>query len=303
MTLPETPSQTNELLAGYSIEVIPRMLERIDSLADLLPPGCLVYVAHVDGTPFEDVLRTTRRVHSEGFHAMPHIPARLIPDAQSLMRWVGRYREEAGAIGALVLAGGQARPRGPYVSSMELLESGVFDRFGYQQVHLAAHPEGNRDIDPDGSTVSADLALDWKQQFATRTDARLALVTQFGFDPQVLLNWCVRIAHRGITLPVHAGIAGPARLQTLIKYALACGVGPSLQVLQRRARDLSRLLLPHEPTQYLRELEQARREGRAGSLSQVHVFALGGLPQAACWFNAAMGLEPLARRREAPCPG
>ena len=46
----------------------------------------------------------------------------------------------------------------------------------------------------------------------------------------------------GIDLPVRIGAAGPAKLQTMIRFAIACGVGPSLRVLQRRARDLTRLV-------------------------------------------------------------
>ena len=47
----------------------------------------------------------------------------------------------------------------------------------------------------------------------------------------------------GITLPIHIGVAGPAKLQTLIKFAVACGVGPSLRVLQKRAMDVTKLVL------------------------------------------------------------
>ncbi len=54
-----------------------------------------------------------------------------------------------------------------------------------------------------------------------------------------------RLQAEGVKLPVHIGIAGPAKLQTLIKFAIACGVGPSLRVLQKRAMDVTKLLLPY----------------------------------------------------------
>lgn len=286
----------------YSIEVLPKALEKIDSLRDLLPSQTRVYIAHVEGTPFEAMLGTARRLVDEGFAAMPHIPARLVADAQTLVRWVGRYREEAGVTQALVLAGGLPSASGAYTSSMQLLESGVFDRFGFRHLHLAGHPEGNKDIDPDGSTALADQALLWKQDFASRTDAQLALVTQFGFDPASTIRWAERIAALGVSLPIHVGIAGPAKLQTLIRYGITCGVGPSLKVLQKRARDFTKLLLPYEPTDYLSALQAHRQRHPASHLAQVHVFALGGIAPAAQWFNRALGLQPAHHAGVDLCP-
>ena len=74
-----------------------------------------------------------------------------------------------------------------------------------------------------------------------------------------VVDWADRLAAEGFTLPIHLGIAGPAKLQTLIKFAIACGVGPSLKVLQKRAMDVSKLLLPYEPNEVLAELAAHRQ--------------------------------------------
>ena len=52
------------------------------------------------------MVATARRLTEEGFVAMPHVPARLVPDAATLDCWLRRYRDEAGVAEALVLAGG-----------------------------------------------------------------------------------------------------------------------------------------------------------------------------------------------------
>jgi methylenetetrahydrofolate reductase (NADPH) len=281
-------------LCAYSIEVTPRQAQRISSFRAWLPIGTRVYVPHIEGHAFDDVLATAKRLVDEGYEAMPHLPARLIPDAESLTRWVGRYREEAGVRQALVLGGGVALPLGPFHSAGQLLDSGVFDRFGFGRLHLAAHPEGNRDIDPDGSTRMADAALISKQAFALRTDAQIALVTQFGFDLKAVIRWADRIQGLGVDLPVHVGLSGPARLPTLIKYGLSCGVGPSLKVIQRRARDFTRLLLPYEPDEMMAQLLTHRAERPSTLLRHLHVFSLGGFESAASWFNQQLGLQTAA---------
>jgi len=166
---------------------------------------------------------------------------------------------------------------------MQLLETGLFDRAGFTRLHVAGHPEGSRDIDPDGSDRNVMDALRWKQAFSERTDAAMALTTQFVFEAAPVLAWAEAIRAAGIALPVHVGIAGPAKLQTLIRFAIACGVGPSLKVLQKRAMDVTRLLLPYEPTAILADLATDAAEHAHGPIEQIHLFPLGGIQAAAEW--------------------
>lgn len=273
-------------LTGWSIEVMPRTAEKVPDFRAILPPGTRVYVAHIDGTEIADMHATAKRLVAEGFPVMPHIPARSVPSEAALRDWIAGYRD-MGIDQALVLAGGRPDPAGPFHSSMQLLESCAFD--GFRRMHVAGHPEGNRDIDPDGSDRAVMEALRWKQAFADRTDAEIAIATQFCFDAAPVIAWVDRLAAEGIRLPVHIGIAGPAKLQTLIKFALACGVGPSLSVLQKRAMDVTKLLLPYEPDEIVAALAAHKAAHPDFGIEQVHIFPLGGIGTAATWANARTG--------------
>jgi methylenetetrahydrofolate reductase (NADPH) len=268
-------------LAGFSIEVMPRTAAKIPDFRALLPAGTRVYIAHIEGTPIADMVATAARLRAEGFEPMPHFPARIIADRAELMDWVARYRGEAGVKQALVLAGNPARQRGAFHSSMQLLDSGAFD--GFERLHVAGHPEGNKDIDPDGSDRNVMEALRWKRAFAERTDAKVALVTQFCFEAEPVIAWADRLAAEGIDLPIHIGVAGPTKLQTLIKFAIACGVGPSLRVLQRRAMDVTRLLVPFEPDEFLTALARHKAAHPGFAIEAVHLFPLGGIAPTAEW--------------------
>ncbi len=268
-------------LQGFSIEVMPRTAEKIDDFRALLPAGTRVYIAHIDGTPIDDMVATAARLRAEGFEPMPHFPARIIADRATLADWVSRYRGEADVRQALLLAGGVAKPKGDFHCSMQLLESGAFD--GFDRLHVAGHPEGNRDIDPDGSDRMVMEALRWKQAFAERTDAKMALATQFCFDAKPVIAWAERLRAEGIALPIHIGVAGPAKLQTLIKFAIACGVGPSLKVLQKRALDVSKLLLPFEPDAFVGALAAQKAADPGFGIEAVHLFPLGGIRATADW--------------------
>ena len=281
-------------IAGYSIEVMPRTAAKIESFAELLPPGTRVYIANIEGTPFDDMVATARRIRSEGFAVMPHFPARLIADAAMLETWLKRYRDEAGVDEALVLGGGVSTPAGDLDNSMQLLETGLFDRYGFKRLHVAGHPEGNRDIDRDGSTRIVDEALKWKQAFSERTDAEMAITTQFFFDAAPVIAWAERLDAMGVGLPVHVGIAGPAKLQTMIKFAMACGVGPSVRVLKKRALDVSKLLVPYVPNEVLAALAAYRAANPASAIEQIHFFPLGGIKACVDWAQAKTAAAALA---------
>ena len=275
--------EVEAFLQGYSIEVMPRTAEKIPSFRDLLPLGTRVYIAHIEGTPIEDMVATAKRIAAEGYAVMPHFPARIIKDKDVLGDWIARYQGEANVTQALILAGGVTKPQGNFNSSMELLESGLFDKAGFTRLHVAGHPEGNKDIDPDGTNLNVDAALQWKQKFSERSDAEMALATQFAFEAGPIIEWANAIKAAGVDIPIHIGIAGPAKLQTLIKFAIACGVGASLKVLQKRAMDVTKLLLPYEPTDVITQLAAHKAKNPDFNISHVHFFPLGGIKTNANW--------------------
>lgn len=275
------PSDMEAFLKGFSIEVMPRTAEKVESFRDILPAGTRVYIAHIDGTPIEDMVATAKLLNAEGYPVMPHFPARIIKDKATLIDWVARYKGEADVKQGLILAGGVPQPVGDFHTSMQLLESGAFD--GFERLHVAGHPEGNKDIDPDGSDKMVMEAARWKSAFAERTDAKMAMATQFCFEADPVIAWVDRLQAEGIKLPVHIGVAGPAKLQTLIKFAIACGVGPSLRVLQKRAMDVTKLLLPYEPTEFVGALAAHKAKNPDFGIESVHFFPLGGIKTNATW--------------------
>ena len=281
-TSPVIP-EVEAFLRDYSIEVMPRTAEKVENFRDLLPEGTRVYIAHIEGTPIEDMVATAKRLAADGYPVMPHFPARIIKDAATLENWIAMYQGEAGVEQALLLAGGVAQPHGEFESSMQLMETGLFDKAGFKRLHVAGHPEGNKDIDPDGSMKAVTEALHWKQDFSNRTDAEMAIATQFAFEAAPIIKWADSLKEAGIALPIHIGIAGPAKLQTLIKFAIACGVGPSLKVLQKRAKDVSKLLLPFEPTDVIGDLAAHKAANPDFNITNVHFFPLGGIKTNANW--------------------
>jgi methylenetetrahydrofolate reductase (NADPH) len=296
---PNVSAALSQFIDGYSIELMPRTAEKIDVFRAILPEGTRVYVAHIEGTPIEDMVATAKRIAGEGFPVMPHFPARIIADEKVLDDWIARYQGEAGVDQALLLAGGVDKPHGKFHCSMQLMETELFDKAGFKRLHVAGHPEGNKDIDPDGSDKNVLEALRWKKAFSQRTDAKMALATQFCFESKPVIAWVDRLQREGIDLPIHIGVAGPAKLQTMIKFAMTCGVGPSLRVLQRRAMDVAKLVLPFTPEEILTELAIHKASNPDFGITQVHFFPLGGINKTAEFTNEFGTARPTSRAASA----
>ena len=272
-----------DFISGYSIEVIPKTVAKTESFGDILPKSTRVYLAHLQDADITEMVAAAKRLNDEGFTVMPHIPARVIKNKAMLGDWLSMYQNEAGVDEALLIAGGSPKPIGDYDSSIKLIESGLFDLAGFKRLHIAGHPEGNKDIDPDGEIKNVSEALSWKQEFSKRTDAEMAIATQFCFDANVVKKWMDDIKDDGIDIPIHIGIAGPAKLQTILKFSIECGIGSSMKILTKRAKDITKLLLPYEPTQVLKELAEYKAKDPKFNIEQVHFFPFGGVKQTSDW--------------------
>lgn len=281
---PRAASPLPAFLQGASIEVMPRSAAGVPDFRDHLPAGTQVFVAHIDGTAPADMQATVARLAREGFAPVPHIPARIVPSRAILADWVAAYRD-AGATSALLLGGGLSAPKGEFADSMQMLDTGLFGDF--DRLFIAGHPEGNRDIDPAGGDAQVMAALRWKADFAARTDAAMEIVTQFCFESKPVIEWAARLRAAGVDLPIRIGVAGPAKLQTMLKFAIMCGVGPSLRVLQRRARDVTKLVKPYAPDDFVTALARHQADNPDFAIHAAHLFPLGGITASTDWLARA----------------
>ncbi|MBP0440764.1 methylenetetrahydrofolate reductase [Tianweitania sediminis] len=269
-----------------SIEVAPKQAIESADLPGLLPAGTRVYITDIGTDPADVLTAAARRVHDLGYKPVPHFASRRLTTRAALEDRVKRATSEAGVTDVLVIGGGLDAPAGEFTSTMDVLNTGVFERHGITAMGVAGHPEGS----PDFSEHTAIEALREKQAFARRSGIDVRIVTQFGFDADRFADWAEGLKNNGIDLPVHIGVAGPAKIPTLIKYAAMCGVGNSIQFLKKNAMSLTALAVGHSPEEIVSPLE--RRAARPQSpISHIHVFPFGGLKKSAEWLAERGSLD------------
>jgi len=279
------------MMRQTTLEVTPGGAAKVADFSSMVRSGCTIYVTFLPGSDFADTLTTVRRLKSEGYNPVPHFAARSIVSATVLEENLAALQGEMGITEGLLIGGGVDKPLGEFSSSIKVLRTGLFEKYGFTKLGLAGHPEGSPDI-PEADCAAA---IQEKNNYARDSDMRLYLATQFVFEAAPILAWEKRIRQQGNTLPVYVGIPGLATIKTLLRHAQHCGVGPSMRMLTRNPMDMLKLTLKDsflgqyvnapssEPSELLRDLIRGIHADPDCLIQQCHLYPLGGLKKSAAW--------------------
>ena len=105
------------------------------------------------------------------------------------------------------------------------------------------------------------------------------LVTQFGFDIEQIISWAKSLSSNGIDLPIHIGVAGPAKLSKLIKYSIDCGIGPSLKILESNFSNINEMITTYSPNDFLNDLIEKTQLERVMNIENIHFYPFGGIKE------------------------
>ncbi len=268
------------LLAGCSIELLPAPGLDLAPLRSALAPGSRVFLAFAARTQPSVLVETAQRVGALGLVPVPHLPARRFADARSFAGLLEALAS-CGVREALVIAGDPARAAGPYASALALMETGLFQAMGFGRLFVAGHPEGH----PRVAVPELERALRAKCEVAARAGIALEVVTQFGFDTDAPLRFERRLRELGLEVPIRVGLAGPARLATLLRYAARCGVASSAALALREPGRVVGMMAHRTPEAQLRVLLHHRSRCRGCRLHAVHLFPFGGVGETLEWLT------------------
>jgi methylenetetrahydrofolate reductase (NADPH) len=152
------------------------------------------------------------------------VAARSLVGFTQLNDLLARVAGEAGVRQALVIGGDLDPPAGPFHDSCEILSLNVFEKYGFTRIGLAGYPEGH----PRIAQPALEDALAARLALLRQTKIQAHVVTQCGFEAQPVLGWLLALQAREPSLPVRIGLAGPAGIATLARYAVRCGIGHSI---------------------------------------------------------------------------
>lgn len=265
-----------QLARECSIEMNVQDVRDLDASREFLPPGKKVYVSHLPKQTWQQTRDACRRVSEAGFDPVPHIPVRLLENERTLDSFLAGARVQE----VLLIAGDYPHASGPYGTAADVLRTGKLGQHGLRRVSLAGHPEGH----PKVPLAEIRRAEREKAELALSLGLETTLLTQFFFEADPFLDWAGHLRADVADVRLVAGLSGPARIATLFRYAVRCGVGPSIRALGARPTSLMKLIGDHGPEHVMRDLANAHVT-RPGLFDGVHFFCFGGFLRTCDWLQ------------------
>ena len=268
------------LVETASLETTPTGAKKVGDFRDHIAEGTRIYITFLPGSDFNDTVATAIQLKKQNMIAIPHIAARSLPSKDALEDALQKLQAE-NITEALLIGGGVAKPVGAFSATIEVLETGLLEKYGMTRVGIAGHPEGS----PDISDADAIHALKLKSTYAEMSKMDFYIATQFCFEAAPLITWQESLKAEGITLPVKIGVPGVATIKTLVKYAVECGIGTSMRVVTKRAKDITKLMSPFPPDELVHDLANHIEADSSSLIKGIHLYPLGGLAKTALWMK------------------
>ena len=207
-----------------------------------------------------------------GYHAIPHISARMIRDRHELGQILDALRA-AGIKNVFVIAGDAKQPAGEFPDALSLLNALPEDH-GLTEIGITGYPESHPFIHDD---ITIQAMWD-KRRYATY------MVSNMSFDPDAVNRWVKRVRNRGVELPIHLGMAGVADPARLLRLSTKIGITESARFLRGHPSWVARMLRPggYEPGRFLSALmpEIALPDRKVAGL---HVFTFNEIEPTERW--------------------
>ena len=280
--MPVTIEDIAKSASDWSIEVTPAGATKIESFAGILEEGTTVNVTFLPGSDPLDTIATAKRLADDGMNAVPHIAARSLQNKEQLDDLLKRMTSEANVREVLVIGGGVDNPVGEFDCTMQILQTGLIQKYGITHIGVSGHPEGSPDISAD----QLAQAISQKNEFARKEGLSLYMETQFCFDSAAVLAWEKTIRQAGNQLPIRIGIPGPATIKTLFRFAQISGIGPSMRFIAKQARNVAKLMTVQSPHELLAGLAEGMAADNKCLLQHFHYYPFGGFAKTAAYAKA-----------------
>jgi methylenetetrahydrofolate reductase (NADPH) len=271
-------------LRGWSLEATLPKREEIEALQDRLSPGTEVFLSAIPAESHLHLIESSIAVRRAGFEPVPHVSARNQRQQADLEDLLSRAHGEANVTRVLVIGGDRDAPLGPYHDALAVIQSGLLERHGIVEIGVGGYPEGHPRIGAD----TLERALAAKLAAARRAGLKARVVSQFSFDDEHIVAWVKTLRAEGFDGPIRIGLAGPAKVTTLLKFAQRCGVQATARGIARNIGLALQALGRATPDDLVRSLADKVAAGEIGNVA-AHLYSFGGFVATAEWARQAAG--------------
>jgi len=268
------------LINNYSLEMTAKDIEKLEEAAHVIPQGTHISVTFLPNEDFPLRVKAAAAVRRLGFLPVPHFSARRLKSEAEFEGFLDQLATEVQIDHAFVIAGDPPRPEGPYEDALAVIKTGLLAKYGVKHVGISGYPEGHPDITPE----KLRQAMIDKQAVLKDQGLDFSIMTQFGFDAEPVFAWLKQVRADGVHAPVRIGVAGPASVKTLLRFAARCGVGASAKVMTKYGVSITKLLGTAGPDPIIKDMARGIDPNVHGEVL-LHFYPFGGLLKTAEWIR------------------
>ncbi len=257
-------------------ELLP--LKNLPDQVPHLPAGARVSVTASPGKGIDATVDWAIRLASDGFRAIPHLSARMIPDRPTLAGLLERARE--GGLTHAFVVGGDADEPGEYLDGLSLLRA--MDELGHPFTTLGCpgYPQGHPDI-PD---EALERALRDKARYVDH------VTTQMDFDVKAIAAWVRAQRADGLGPDVVIGVPGVADPQKLLSIAARIGVKDAKRFLVKNLRFVTGLARSggfYKPTGFVEGIAPLLADSSA-RVTGFHLYTFNAVEATESWRRSTL---------------
>ncbi len=236
-------SALRSALADPIFELLP--LKNLPDQVPHLPAGARVSVTASPAKGIDATLDWAITLQAEGFRAIPHLSARMIPTRARLEELLGRARD--GGLTHAFVVGGDADEPGAYLDGLSLLTAMREIGHPFASLGCPAYPNGHADI-PD---EALETALRDKAPFVDH------ITSQMDFDTALIAAWVRRLRGQGFGPDIVIGVPGVADPQKLLNVAARIGVKDATRFFTKNLRFVTGMARSggfYKPTKFVEDV-------------------------------------------------
>jgi methylenetetrahydrofolate reductase (NADPH) len=268
------------LLEDFSLEMTGKDVPGLLEAASLIPQGTRVHVTFLGNEDLEARLNAAKAVADGGFVPVAHIAARRLSSQAQLEEFLTALRAQRTSTHVFAVGGDPSTPEGPYEDALDVIETGLLERYGAIEVSIAGYPEGH----PDISDEKLWAALTGKRAALAAHGTSSTIITQFGFDEDPVVAWIEKARAAGIDDEIRVGVPGPAGIRRLLSFATRFGVASSAGIAKKYGLSLGNLMGTAGPDAFITRLAKKLDPAKHGVV-KLHFYTFGGLTATSGWIR------------------
>jgi methylenetetrahydrofolate reductase (NADPH) len=238
-----------------------------------LPAGARVSVTASPAKGIDATVDWAAQLQADGYRAIPHLSARMIPDRARLAELLERCRA-AGLTHAFVV-GGDADEPGEFLDGLSLLQAMTELGHPFTTIGCPAYPNGHADI-PD---AALEQALRDKAPYVEH------VTSQMDFDTKAIAAWVRRLRAEGFGPAVVVGVPGVADPQKLLNVAARIGVKDAKRFLVKNLRFVTGMARSggfYKPTGFVESMAPLLADPTA-NVTGFHLYTFNAVEATEAW--------------------